>query len=80
MEFSITGIILAILFLIFSIWIFSHKTDGQGSTLKLFVTFPWFFIAMDKIPFWMGIIPNTIITYFAGYGIELSVKKIIFML
>jgi len=74
---SITGVIFAILFLLLSVWIFSAKTDGQGSVLKLFVTFPWFFIAMDKIPLWLGIIPNTIIFYYLGYGLENLVKKII---
>jgi len=77
MKLSITGLILAILFLAVSIYVLSKKTDGQGGALQLFLTFPWFFIAMDKIPLWLGIIPNTFITYFAGSGIELLIKKLI---
>ena len=77
LHFSITGLILALLFLILALWIFSFNTDGQGSTLKLFITFPWFFIGMDKIPLWIGIIPNTIITYFIGFGIESLIFKFI---
>lgn len=74
---SITGLILALLFLILALWIFSFNTDGQGGTLKLFITFPWFFIGMDKIPLWIGIIPNTIITYYIGLGIERLILKLI---
>jgi hypothetical protein len=75
-KLSITGIIIACLFLILALFIFSHKTDGQGGAMNLFVTFPWFFIAMDKIPLWIGIIPNTIISYFMGAGFEWLLKKL----
>jgi hypothetical protein len=75
-SFSITGLVLAALFLVISIFIFSQKSDAQGSSLQLFVTFPWFFIAMDKIPLWLGIIPNTAIFYYLGSGIESLVKKL----
>jgi len=75
-KISILGIIFAILFLVISIYILAQQTDGQGGVLKLFVTFPWFFIAMDKIPLWLGIIPNALITYFIGFGIEKLLKKI----
>jgi hypothetical protein len=77
MKFSITGLILAILFIALSIYVLSRKTDGQGGALQLILTFPWFFIAMDKIPLWLGIVPNAIITYFAGSGIEWLIKKLI---
>jgi hypothetical protein len=78
-TFSVTGLVLATLFLAISIFIFSQKSDAQGSSLQLFVTFPWFFIAMDKIPLWLGIIPNTIIFYYIGSGIEFLLKKLIHM-
>ena len=80
--FSITGIVFAILFLVLSISVFylSRDARGNGATLQLFFTFPWFFIslAFNFIPFWVWIIPNAIVCYFAGYGLEALFKKIFF--
>jgi hypothetical protein len=74
---SLTGLISAAVFLFFSVFIFSYNTDGQGGALKLFLAFPWFLIAMDKIPLWPGILINTGISYLIGYGIERSAKNLI---
>jgi hypothetical protein len=73
---SAAGLVPALLFLLLSLFIFSFETDGQGGVLTLFVTFPWFFIGMDTLPLWLGIIPNTIIVYFAGLFAARLVKKI----
>jgi len=76
---SVTGLILALLYIIIAVSIFysTRETRGEGAIIQLFVTFPWFFISVaTKIPLWVWIIPNSIITYFIGAGIESLIRKL----